>query len=78
MWRMARLQVCRICRPALGWFCTPPSPRASGGSPSCTDPIPTTTCPPKPCPATPPSPVRRTQRISSSPPSLRCWPVFDQ
>ena len=47
-----------IRRRVLGWCCTLLSPRASAGSPSCTARTPTTTRPPKPCHATPPSTVR--------------------
>lgn len=46
-------------RPAPASSCTPASHRASGASPSYTARTATTTCRPKPCPATPPSPASR-------------------
>lgn len=59
-WRMAPPAGARWTpRPARarGWSCRAPSPTASAESPSCTAPTATTTCPQKPCPATPPSPA---------------------
>lgn len=47
-----------IRRRVLGWCSTLLSPRVSVGSPSCTARTQTTTRPPKPCHATPPSTVR--------------------
>lgn len=51
-----------IRRRLLGWCSTLPSPRVNAGSPSCTALTPTTTRPPKPCHATPPSTARGKRR----------------
>lgn len=59
-WRMAPpAGPCWTPRPALarGWSSKAPSPMASAVSPSCTALTATTTCPQKPCPATPPLPA---------------------
>ena len=77
-WRMAPRPAAapwtRRRRPALAWSSTQTSPAtASGGSPSSTAPTATTTCPPNPCPETPPSPLNceyRSHDQRTSVPSL--------